>query len=385
MSANGYQEQALDVYKIMVAEGNLPTHITFASVLSACGSVLDLELGRRCHGLVIKIGLDKNIFVSNGLLSVYAKCGVMREAVKVFKSIDKHNERIVGNNLGEVSVVSWNIMIAGSGQKGQTCAKCGDVETARWIEAIELFRKMQFQSIKLDRTIATIIFGSCAAMDFVEGGRQVHAALQKVALHTDVYIANGLISMSYTEFNRVHSLIVKDGYSNDVYVSTALIDMYCKCGDIDGTRKYFDMMPLRNTVTWIEMIHGYAQNGLGDEAIRLSQDMVSSAAASTLDLYATDSYHSRYYGGSLVESYLPRPRGEAPLIETNLWRRENNEMDKLQPTYASDALAYYNQMHCNQDFRPEAASISVSSRYSFGGASLSFVESELDYPISPYL
>ncbi|OMO55287.1 hypothetical protein COLO4_36075 [Corchorus olitorius] len=98
----------------------------------------------------------------------------------------------------------------------------------------------------------------------------------------------------------------------------------------------------------------------------------SLAAASTLDLYATDSYRSRYYGGSLVESYLPRPRGEAPLIETNLWRRENNELDKLQPAYASDALADYNQMHRNQDYRPEAASTSVSSRYSFGGASLSY-------------
>ncbi|KAK8610989.1 hypothetical protein V6N13_131054 [Hibiscus sabdariffa] len=37
-----------------------------------------------------------------------------------------------------------------------------------------------------------------------------------------------------------------------------------KCGDIDGARKHFNMMPVKNVVTWNEMIHGYAQNGIGD-------------------------------------------------------------------------------------------------------------------------
>ncbi|XWS64847.1 hypothetical protein CRYUN_Cryun05aG0039400 [Craigia yunnanensis] len=47
----------------------------------------------------------------------------------------------------------------------------------------------------------------------------------------------------------------------------------------------------------------------------------SVAAASTLDSYARDPYYSRYYGASLVDSYLPRPRGEAHLIETDHLRR----------------------------------------------------------------
>lgn len=508
MLKNGYQEKALDVYKLMVLEGFLPTHITFASVLSACGSVFDLQLGKRCHGLVIKIGLDKNIFVCNGLLSVYAKCGVMREAVQIFADIDEPNEvtftsmmgglgridgvvealemfrmmsrkgvridsislsavlsvcakggeydefgcyengdrllrnvvlgeqihglafklgferdlylsnslldmyakngimksaEMVFHTLGKPSVVSWNIMIAGYGQKGNSgkaiecfqrmqfsgfkpdavtyinmlaaCIKCGDVETARQMfdnmscpsviswnaiisgysqnenhrEAIDLFREMQFQSVKPDRTTVTVILGSCAGMAFLEGGKQVHAALQKAALHTDNYVAGGLIGMYSkcgkieraehifssmpeldivcwnsmiagltlnslnreafmlfkqmrqgrmlpTEFSyatvlscctklsslfqgrQVHSQIVKDGYESDVFVGTALVDMYCKCGDIDGARKHFDMMPVRNIVTWNEMIHGYAQNGYGDEAVHLYEDMIASGA-----------------------------------------------------------------------------------------------------------
>ncbi|KAK6289060.1 hypothetical protein POUND7_000601 [Theobroma cacao] len=100
----------------------------------------------------------------------------------------------------------------------------------------------------------------------------------------------------------------------------------------------------------------------------------SVAAASTLDSFAMDSYYSRYYGVPLLDSYLPRPRGQANLIETDhLRRRESNQVDELYPTYDSNALAEYNQMHrYHQVVKPEASSTSVSSRYSFPGATLSY-------------
>ena len=35
--------------------------------------LLDVEKGRRCHGLVVKIGLEENVYVGNALLCMYAK------------------------------------------------------------------------------------------------------------------------------------------------------------------------------------------------------------------------------------------------------------------------------------------------------------------------
>ncbi|XVF42548.1 hypothetical protein PTKIN_Ptkin01aG0372500 [Pterospermum kingtungense] len=99
----------------------------------------------------------------------------------------------------------------------------------------------------------------------------------------------------------------------------------------------------------------------------------SVAVASTLDSYAADPYYSRYYGASLVEPYLPHPIGEPHLIESDrLRRRESDQVDRVYSAYASDALAGYNQMHRHQDVKPEAASTSVSSRYSFAGPSFSY-------------
>ncbi|PKI41153.1 hypothetical protein CRG98_038438 [Punica granatum] len=510
LAKNGLEDKALGVFSGMVSQGLVPTRFTLASVFSACGALSNVAYGRRCHGLVVKIGLDKNVYVGNALLGMYAKCGCCEDAVRAFGDVpdpnevsittimgvlaqtervqealhmfrlmlreginvdsvslssvlglctervneepdavdgeskelshcmlqgqqihglsiklgfekDRHltnslldmytkngdmgsAERIFSNLLPEeVSVVTWNVMIAGYGYKSRSdkamlllqrmqslgfkpdevtyinmlvgCVRLGNIGTARemfdnlssptlssWnamiscyfqsgneIEALRLFRRMQFRGVQPDRTTLAVILGSCAGMGLFEFGRQVHAASLKGTYAIDVYVASGLISMyskcgkaelaqvlfnrmtetdivcwnsmmaglainsrdmeafalfkemrrkamvptqfSYTTIlsccgklpsssvqgRQVHAQIVKEGYANDVFVGSALIDMHCKCGDVDGARKFFDAMPLRNTVTWNEMIHGYAQNGRGHEAVALYRDMIASS------------------------------------------------------------------------------------------------------------
>ncbi|KAE8655237.1 Haloacid dehalogenase-like hydrolase superfamily protein isoform 1 [Hibiscus syriacus] len=213
------------------------------------------------------------------MLTACVKCGDVETARQMF------------DNMSCPSVISWNAIISGYSQN----------ENHK--EAIDLFREMQFQTVKPDRTTVTVIL------------KQVHAALQKAALHTENYVASGLIGMyskcgrtemvghifsslpeldivcwnsmiavlscctklsSSFQGRQIHSQVVKDGYESDVFVGTALVDMYCKCGDIDEAQKHFDMMPVRNVVTWNEMIHGYAENGRGDDAARLYEDIIAS-------------------------------------------------------------------------------------------------------------
>lgn len=504
---HGQEETALGVYDTMILEGFMPTRFTLASVFSACGALLDVEHGRRCHGLAIKIGLEENIYVGNAILSMYAKCGLIRDAIRVFGDMAEPNEvtftAIMGGlaqtdrvmealemfrmmcrkgvridsvslssilgvcakggggggeyrlddqgdgfpcnvngqqihgltiklgfegdlhlnnslldmyakngdmnsaekvfaNLPKVSNVSWNIMIAGYGQICETqkaleylqrmrsccfepdevtyihmlaaCVKSGDIKSGRQMfdniscpnvsswnailsgyfqsgdhkEAIKLFREMQFQHVPPDRTTLAVALSSCAAMGLLQAGKEIHAASQKAAFQTDVYVASGLLGMyskcgqtemakhifhnmleldivcwnsmiaglslnsqdkeAFTFFKQmrhdemrptqftyatvlsccaklsssfqgkqVHVQMTKDGYMSDLFVGSALIDMYCKCGDVDEARKFFDMMPSKNTVTWNEMIHGYAQNGRGDEAVLLYGDMIGSS------------------------------------------------------------------------------------------------------------
>lgn len=89
---SGFEHKAMDAYDSMILEGHVPTHFTLASVFSAFGVLLASERGRTCHGLAIKIGLDKNMYVGNALLCMYAKCGLISDAIQVFGDMPEPNE-----------------------------------------------------------------------------------------------------------------------------------------------------------------------------------------------------------------------------------------------------------------------------------------------------
>ncbi|XP_056161993.1 pentatricopeptide repeat-containing protein At1g71420 [Syzygium oleosum] len=61
----------------------------------------------------------------------------------------------------------------------------------------------------------------------------------------------------------------------DLFVSNHLVNMYAKCGDLEGARKVFDDMPHRNHVSWTALVSGYAQHGRGDECFSLFSGMLA--------------------------------------------------------------------------------------------------------------
>lgn len=70
-----------------------------------------------------------------------------------------------------------------------------------------------------------------------------------------------------------HAHIVKMGFKSDVIVGNGLITMYSKCGSIGCAYQLFRDMPKRDVVSWTAMIFGYAQNGKGNEAVKLFEAM----------------------------------------------------------------------------------------------------------------
>ncbi|KAL3505852.1 hypothetical protein ACH5RR_031234 [Cinchona calisaya] len=121
------------------------------SVLRDCSSNFLIPRGRQIHGLVIKLGLDSNIFVQNSLISFYSQCELIYSAKKIF------------DDFGKLDAVSCNIMIAGyvkSGylndtrelfdkMPGRNCVTfttmiMGLANNGFWSEAIEVFGDMRF-------------------------------------------------------------------------------------------------------------------------------------------------------------------------------------------------------------------------------------------------
>jgi pentatricopeptide repeat protein len=73
-------------------------------MLNACATLGALEEGR--HIQIVQNGCESDIFVGSSLFDMYAKCGVMEDAQRVFKRMKTCN------------VVSWNAMILGHVKHG---------------------------------------------------------------------------------------------------------------------------------------------------------------------------------------------------------------------------------------------------------------------------
>jgi pentatricopeptide repeat protein len=56
-------------------------------VLNACASIGALEEGMRGHEQIIQRGFESNVQLANNLIDMYAKCGIMEEAWRVFNKI----------------------------------------------------------------------------------------------------------------------------------------------------------------------------------------------------------------------------------------------------------------------------------------------------------
>lgn len=117
---NGQYGNALSMFFMMEEEKEMrPNEVTLASVLPACANLGVLEVGERIELYARETGYIKNMYVINALLEMYARCGRIDKAWRLFEEIgDRRN------------LCSWNSMIMGLAVHG------------RGNEAIELFYKM---------------------------------------------------------------------------------------------------------------------------------------------------------------------------------------------------------------------------------------------------
>eukprot|EP00253_Pinus_taeda_P001255 PITA_01255 len=201
-----------------------PISETFAGILPACANSAGLCKGMELHGIIIKIGLEADLFVGNALVDMYAKCARVEDASEVLAKMPTRD------------VISWNSMIAGYTQSGH------------FEKALKFFSQMQLTIIKPNSNTLASILPACANLAALHDGKHVH------------------------------EYIFRSGYQSDVYVGSALVDMYAKCGSIDDARKVFDKMPTGDVVIWNAMIVGYAMHGYGNEAIHLFELMQCSNA-----------------------------------------------------------------------------------------------------------
>ncbi|XP_024985420.1 pentatricopeptide repeat-containing protein At3g16610 [Cynara cardunculus var. scolymus] len=212
--------EALELFdQLMVKNGANMSPVIVATVLRACANLTDINRGRWIHGYSIKLGFVSYIMVGNTLLSLYAKCGIIDDAIRFFNQMDLED------------TVSFNSIISGCVQNGHARV------------AFNLFHDMRSFGINPDMETMMGFFAACSHL----------AALQHGACG--------------------HSYSVVQGFTESTKVCNAIIDMYSKCGKIEMGRLVFDQMHKRDSVSWNAMIFGYGIHGLGLVAVSLFEHM----------------------------------------------------------------------------------------------------------------
>ncbi|KAG6382511.1 hypothetical protein SASPL_157815 [Salvia splendens] len=219
MAQNEYYAGSLNLFVEMYHSSISPNGLTYLAALTACSGLLALKEGAQIHGVVCKMGYQSNLCIESALMDVYSKCGCVEEAWRIFESAEVLDE------------VSMTVILAGFAQNGY-----GE-------EAIRLFVKMVKAGAYLDPNMISAILGVFGI-----------GASQGLGM-------------------QIHSMVTKKGSASNVFVSNGLINMYSKCGELEGSVKVFEGMVKKNQVSWNSMIAAFARHGDGLRALELYEQM----------------------------------------------------------------------------------------------------------------
>ncbi|WVZ82854.1 hypothetical protein U9M48_030066 [Paspalum notatum var. saurae] len=199
--------------------------VAAAAGFAACADAKDLALAREAHRRVAAAKVDLDAVAWNALLDMYAKCGDVAAARRLFEAMPVAK-----------TVVSWNTMIAALSRAGAP----GD--------ALALFREMQRAAGAPRPDDATLVaaLGACARLGALDAGRWVHALYARTR---------------------------RGGPDGGVAVGNALVDMYAKCGAVDQAAGVFRGMARRDVCSYASMILGLATHGRAGDAFAVFEDM----------------------------------------------------------------------------------------------------------------
>ncbi|XP_011628407.1 pentatricopeptide repeat-containing protein At4g21065 [Amborella trichopoda] len=214
------EEEALLLFKEMHIRSLRIDDFTFPSVLNACASLIDLKQGNCAHAMIVKTGFGTCKHVGNALVDMYAKCGSLECASRALEGLPGPD------------VVSWTSLLTGYTHHGLH------------EEALKLFCEMRIARVKPDEFVIASALSACAGLSVLELGQQFHA------------------------------IFVRLGFGSSLSIDNSLVTMYAKCGCIEDAHLVFDLMLIRDVVSWTALIVGYAQNGRGKDALSLYEQMI---------------------------------------------------------------------------------------------------------------
>ncbi|KAM3359836.1 putative pentatricopeptide repeat-containing protein [Capsicum galapagoense] len=315
------QTEAIDMLNQMRRSGIWPNMFTLSSALKACAALELPELGKVLHSLLIKKDNILDSFVSVGLIDMYCKCDLTKDA------------RLIYDLMPGKDLIALNAMISGYSQN-EADGACLDLfsqtfsqgigfdqttllailNSAAGLQAANVCKQVHALSVKSGFLCDTFVinslvdsYGKCIQLDDAarifdecptpdlpsftslitayallgqgEEAMKLYLKLQDMDLKPDSFVCSSLLNAcanlsAYEQGKQIHAHVLKFGFTTDVFAGNSLVNMYAKCGSVEDASCAFHEVPKKGIVSWSAMIGGLAQHGHAKQALHLFDEML---------------------------------------------------------------------------------------------------------------
>ncbi|KAM7506945.1 hypothetical protein LguiA_017398 [Lonicera macranthoides] len=152
-------------------------------------------------------------------IKIYSNSGDLRRARQLFDKIP------------EPDLKSWTVLIAAYTKEGFPK------------EAIKIYTELRDRNFRPDKFVLLSVAKACAT------------------------------SRDLIKANEIREDVIKYGFRSDLLLGNALVDMYGKCRNLEGARKVFDNLQVKDVISWTSLCSCYVNCGMPREALRVFSDM----------------------------------------------------------------------------------------------------------------
>ncbi|XP_050878083.1 pentatricopeptide repeat-containing protein At2g46050, mitochondrial [Lathyrus oleraceus] len=294
-------------FKRMLLEMVVPDYITLNGLICSCARFYDAEMGIQLHCFIVKVGFDLDCFVGCALVDLYAKCGFVENARRVFcvapfKDLVMWNVMISCYTFNYLPEEAFSSMLSvlsddalgyydfGKQIHSLVLRQSFDSDVLVASALINMYAKNKniidarrvFDEMSIRNVVAwnTMVVGCGNHGDGNEVMRLLREMLREGFLPDELTISSVISSCGYasaiTETLQAHAFAVKLSCHDFLSVANSLISAYSKCGSIASAFKCFELTSQPpDLVTWTSLICAYAFHGLAKEATEMFEKMLS--------------------------------------------------------------------------------------------------------------
>ena len=248
------EEDPMVFFNKMRLNGVRPDWVTFSRLLSLSANQACLVAGKSLHAYAIKVGLGDDTSVGNAVITMYARCGCVRDANQIFSSMTHDS-------------VTWNAIISAYALHGEG------------IKALSLFEDMKEEGFAPDEITMLAVLQACCYSGLWKSGLCLFNDMEpKHGIRPVIEHYSCMIDLLGRAGNMLKAIdiINKSPFPESSLLWRTFVNACKLCGDLRlgmwASKKLLDLAP-SDASSYILVSNMYAEGGMLEEAAKVRTAM----------------------------------------------------------------------------------------------------------------